>query len=267
MLTPSPADCELTVVRTLAVIREQLEHALDDTSANGNAFAVHNKQLRADQVRRLVVSTGPGRFWTMRDGRHCLASADEIQRSEVSMFVGGNRFLTAAQVFLILSDLVADKPGRGTESQVAALVNLLVVEPKFYPERELAIWLTVVQSLLTQHVDDDLHEMLPDLMSAFDVLHHELPATGEYADAIRPRPERPGAIPWPVYEMKLFAEIRPDLAGAIAAATDDAARAKLWAAHTPELRNYIRAQFFVPMAEAIAAAKGRYAELPWDADD
>ena len=66
--------------------------------------------------------------------------------------------------------------------------------------------------------------------------------------------------------MKLLAEIRPELAGAIASATDDAARAELWAAHTGELRDYIRAQFFAPMAEAVAAAAGSYAELPWIPD-
>lgn len=267
MATPSPADCELIISRTLSVIREQFERALDDSSANGNEFAVHSKPLRVDQVRRLVVSTPPGEFWTMRDGKHCLASADEIERIEVSMFVGGNRFLTAAQVFLMLCDIVSDKPGRGTEARVAGLVNLLVVEPRFFPERELPIWLTVVRAMLTDRVDDDLYEMLPDVSSAFDVLHHELPASGEYADKLKPRPGRPGAIPWPQYEMKLLGEIRPDLAGAIAGATDGAAREKLWAAHTGELRDYIREQFYVPMAQAIAAAKGSYAELPWDADD
>src|ERR1700733_13912473 len=127
MATPSTADCELIVERTFAGIREQFKRALDDASANGNVVIVHNRQLRVDQVRRLVVDVAPGDLWTARDGKQCLASADEVQRAGVSLSVGSGRFLTAAQVFLTLCDLVADKLPRATESQEAALVNLLIV--------------------------------------------------------------------------------------------------------------------------------------------
>lgn len=175
----------------------------------------------------------------------------------LSLCVGPERYATAEMVFLLLCDVIAGKRVRGGESNVAGLVNLLIVEPYLYPERGLAIWVTVAHRLATAAAHDELHAILPPLSTEFDVLHAELPAI-PLAAKLRPDARRAGSVP--SYQAGLLAAVRPDLAPAIAALGSDDERAQLWSTHEPALRAYVRDELYGRVATAVAAAKDRYVE-------
>jgi hypothetical protein len=257
MPTFTANDCQKVVANALHGLRAQFLGALDNVGENGNVLVALKKELYVDQLRRIVTSTRGGeQRWSRRDGKYFLATANEQQRSGLTLFVGANRFLSAEVVFLIVADILGGKRVRASEANVASFMNLLVVEPYYHPERELPIWLTIAVNLAQSRYGDDLHAELPALGTDFDPLSAELPPTGPYVEQLKPRPKHETAA---AQKMRLLGVARPDLAPTIASLATDDERARLFAAHEADLRAYVHEQLFGRVAAAVNAAEGAYA--------
>lgn len=251
--------CEQRALAALDDVRAKLSAALTGTGKDDNVFSALGHDLHVDQARQLIAdSDGAPQRWTQRDGKRTISTATDVDRGMLSIFVGGNRFLPTEAVFLFFADILGGKSLRNT-TNLPGFLNLFVLEGLLHPDHDLAIWVTVAHQLATGK-DEDLHAVLPQLHTDFDLFHQDLPAAEEPSRKLRPSQEdaRPS---WPAYQMQLLGEVLPDLQSSIVAATTDEERQRLFASQEPRLRAYVREQLFARLASALEAAGGRYARL------
>ena len=264
MSVVSIEQCERIASDALHEIRGQFRRALDPFGAHDHAFRALDTALYVDQARSIAVSIGDPRSWTVRNGKHCLSTATPLDQATLALFVGKERYLSAETVFLILADIVSGLPQRAAETSIARFVNLAVVEPDLYPERDLAIWLTIAHRLATHQLDNDLHAALPGLSTDFDMFHRDLPRVGRDADKLRPRADAPTTLDAPP---SLAEAVRPELSRMLSAATSGEERVGILAAHEAALRAYVREHLFGRLAQAVTTAGGAYAALHSNDDD
>jgi hypothetical protein len=257
---PTAERCEQSVRQCLQEIRVQFQQALESTDETGHIFTALGTELHVDQVRRIVTeSTGaPGR-WVMLDGKHTMSTTSAIDQGALSLYIGGNRFVTAELIFLILCDIVEGRRPRGAPN-VPGFINLLVAEAYLHPERELLIWVTAARALETGDDRKDLHRILPPLNSDFDVMHHELPANVDSSYQLHPT-VKSWSGSWASYELHLLTTVRPSFATLDALVDDDRARQVIYSPSIGALDRYVRQQVFARVAQAIEIADGRRAVL------
>ena len=252
--------CEQAVKKCLTEIRAQFQQALEAKSETGHIFTALGTELHVDQVRRIATeSTGaPGR-WVVREDKHTMSTMKDIDQGVLSLYVGGNRFVTAELIFLVLCDIVDEKSPRGAPN-IPGFINLLVVEGYLHPERDLPIWLTIARALETGNDRQDLHRILPPLNSDFDILHHELPANVDPSYELHPI-AKTSTDSWDLYLLQLMESISPGIQIPEALAVDNAASEAMDSAHLAGLAQYIQQQIFARVAQAIAVADGGWAVL------
>jgi hypothetical protein len=247
--------CESTVRAALDQAHAELPEVLSSPQEGGNAFSVLGVDLHVDQARRVITdASGTSQNWMLRDGKHTLTTARIDDRGMLSLFVGGNRFLPIEAVFFFLTDIAGGKALRNT-SNFPTFLNAFVLEGMIHPERDLAIWVTAARLLETNR-DVELHAVLPRLNTDFDLFHEELPSAEDPSHKLRPTNETRET--WPTYKMRLLAEVLPDIPTSTAAVTSDEERDAFFRSQEDKLRSYVREQLFARVAQAVAAANGRY---------
>ena len=256
--------CEHIALAALEQARAVISEVISRPMEGGNAFSVLGVNLQIDQARRVITdASGTSRNWILRDGKHSLSTARIEDRGMLSLFVGGNRFLPTEAVFFFLTDIAGGRALRNT-SNFPTFLNAFVLEGMIHPERDLAIWVTVAWLLATNR-EVDLHTVLPRLNTDFDLFHEELPAAEDPNHKLRPTNE--ARETWPMYKMRLLAEVLPDYSSGLATGANDEEREGIFRSHEERLRSNIREHVFVRVAKAVAAANGRYVlRSPFEAE-
>jgi hypothetical protein len=219
-------------------VRSQYRRALA-ASADGRSFSALDATLFVDQVRLVVVTAGDPEIWSQHEGKACIANTSIDGCIHLAPFVGTRRLLRALGVQRILSGIAATDGMVVAEPVVARFINLLVVEPIHRPDHELAIWLAIALQLATGRGDDDLHTMLPPLLSDHDVLHAQIPPGIPNTATLRPR-KQPALETWPAFQVRLLAQIHPELVPKASSLHDDHERTAFLHDHEALARSYIR---------------------------
>ncbi|MDQ4033975.1 MAG: hypothetical protein M3332_17725 [Actinomycetota bacterium] len=255
MSSQSAEQWEEAICEALRAVRREFAEALDATSQSGNALTVLATDLRVDQLRSIVSSAGGPVYWAQRDGRRYISTATAVGQIFLGFIVGNKRFMVADDFVENLVDLCLEQPRRfAMEMDIANFINLTVVEAYHHPEHELTIWVTLAHKLATGRGEDDLFRDLPGLMTEYDILYREMPPDALYAENLLPGARPASAESMPRYQARLLASVLPALTEQVSALATNEERAALFAAHEPELREYVRAHVFPRVAAASDAS-------------
>ncbi|MBO8193459.1 hypothetical protein ITI46_17600 [Streptomyces oryzae] len=145
------------------------------------------KDMRVDQLRRVVIVPGEPGHWRERNGKWYVCTETPVECLFLSSAIGATRFLPADGFISIVERLCAGEPWRAvSESELAIFLNLTVAEGVLRPEADLAIWVTVAHELSAQRGRADLHELLPELITDHDVLCEAERPTVPYSEKLQP---------------------------------------------------------------------------------
>jgi hypothetical protein len=225
----------------LACVRRTFEAA---RSGADNAFSLLEADFCVDQVRGVVVTAGRPEDWTERDGRRLLRNDDRVTRSFMGLYLGSSAYLSARQFAGLVADLCRGHQRQlSPEPNIAAFVNVTVVQARHDPGHELPVWVTVASRLASGRENENILAAIPELVVAHDPLFAEIPADASAAEHLRPRPSETMAR----YEARLLSDV---LGQDVSGLGTDAERKAAFTARTDEFEAYVRTHLLdVALAE------------------
>lgn len=202
-------DLMKTVDERLAVTRAAYASALSAPGGPPPSVSFLGAELRVDQFRGVLVTEAPTDFWTVRDGLSCMRTETPAQRLVLGGVVGSRRYLTNRQ-FVGLAAAVISEPEHVFEldDAIACFAGLVVTEPHFHPEHELAVWVSVAHMVATG-VLGNVFDELPGLVTDHDVLYREMDLDVRFSEVLMPRHGATLAEA----QARLLASVLPDARG------------------------------------------------------
>lgn len=217
------------------------------------SFSFLGTELCVDQVREIAISGGDPDEWATRNGKRYVSTVAWTGPSLLRLAVGRDRSMFPDSFAQFLADLCVGRPQwPAGESITASFVNLAVAEPLARPEHELPILVTVAHKLAEGTTSDNLHDVLPDLLTCYDVIHDEIPPGAPRADGLLPGASAVWSDTMPEYQMRLLSDVLPQSKNAIAAVSTNAERVELFVSYDKELRQYVRNHLYGKVADLTA---------------
>jgi hypothetical protein len=249
--TSFTADLVENVVRA-AVARVRNDYRATLASQGSPEFIAFGMAVCVDRVRKLIVPAEMKHAAIWNEKEASISNQSMIARVNLAAFVGRQRHLWGTTVVGIIGDVArGDGHVLRSETEACLFLDLVVVEPYQTSEIELPIWAALAQLFAADRLFENIFPSMPPLASDYDILHEQIPADARERKDLIPGSSRGHAGSLGTFQVGLLTAIRPDVAGAVQAASTEEERRALFNSQQGFLRDYVRTHLFGRVATAL----------------